>query len=93
MPVNKFGLSSLFQKIIQQFSTFDPSPAYDGTCMGSHIIVLQFVGRIGADQFLFYKRKRSGMIGSTGANWLLEKTLSWIHLSFSILNFISSGSL
>ena len=31
--------------------------------MGSHIIVLQFVGRIGADQFLFYRRKRSGMIG------------------------------
>ena len=63
MPVNQFGLSGPFQKLIQQFPAFDPSPAYDGTCMGSHIIVLQFVGRIGADQFLFYRRKRSGMIG------------------------------
>ena len=63
MPLIQFGLSGPFQKIIQQFPALDPSPANNGTCMGSHIIVLQFVGRIGADQFLFYRRKRSGMIG------------------------------
>ena len=74
MPVNQFGLSGPFQKLIQQFPAFDPSPANNGTCMGSHIIVLQFVGRIGADQLLFYRRKRSGMIGIHRGNLAPEKT-------------------